>query len=233
MVIIQDYTTKDPLEMIGREAGICYNSDTADPEKNIKRGINNLLDEHGRTFEYPQVYMVLDDYSARVMREFYTHIGGDPTRLQMSTRYVSCNDFKYYNPFETKTDKSIVTFENELSVVYKEAMECIRSAYDDLLKKGASKEDAANILPLGMMTTVVVRTNLRQLIDMSHQRLCTRAYKEFRVLMNDIKNALAAYSPQWNEIVKNTFEPKCEYLGWCPEKKSCGRKERKTKEWKR
>ena len=56
----------------------------------------------------------------------------------------------------------------------------ISEAYKDMLAMGIKKEDVANILPLGMTTKVVVRTNMRNLIDMSHQRLCSRAYWEFR-----------------------------------------------------
>ena len=88
-VIIQErYTTKNPITMIGEEAGTCWGADTNDDVKNYKRGLDCLSNEHGRTIEYPDVYMILDGYSARVIREWYTHIGGSPTRLQASTRYI-------------------------------------------------------------------------------------------------------------------------------------------------
>lgn len=85
-VIIQsEYTTRNPITMIGKEAGICWGADITDDNKNYKRGLECLENEHGRTFEFPDVYTVLDGYSARVIREWYTHIGGAPTRLQAST----------------------------------------------------------------------------------------------------------------------------------------------------
>ena len=87
-IIIQEHTTKNPLQLMGEEAGCCWGADTTDNEKNYKRGKTCLSDGHGRVSEYPQVYMILDGYSARVIREFYTHIGGGPTRLQASTRYI-------------------------------------------------------------------------------------------------------------------------------------------------
>ena len=87
-VTIQRFTYKNPISMIGEEAGICWGADTSNPEKNYKRGLDCLESEHGRTFEFPDVYMILDGYSARVIREWYTHIGGSPTRLQASTRYI-------------------------------------------------------------------------------------------------------------------------------------------------
>ena len=68
-VIIQPHTTKNPITLIGEEAGICYGTDTTDPVKNYKRGKRCIEDGLGRVLEFPQVYMILDGYSARVMRE--------------------------------------------------------------------------------------------------------------------------------------------------------------------
>lgn len=203
---------------MGKTAGICYGTPIDSEEKNYKRGKTIAADGHGRVMEYPQVYMILDGYSARVMREFYTHIGGAPTRLQSSTRYIQYGDFDYITPLGLTTEQK---------VKYDYAMYQISEAYKDMLAIGVKKEDVANILPLGMTTKVVVRTNMRNLIDMSHQRLCSRAYWEFRQLMNDIKNALAAYSDEWNEITEEYFVPKCEVCGFCIEHQSCGRKPKK------
>ena len=89
------------------------------------------------------------------------------------------------------------------------------------------REDAAMLLPLGMSTKVVDKRNLRNLIDMSHQRMCNRAYWEYRVLFRDICMALKNYSEEWERVARNMFMPKCELLGYCPEKKSCGRKQKR------
>lgn len=220
-VIIQEFTCKNPIEMIGTEAGVCYGADTSDPEKNYKRGIDCLESGHGRTFEFPNVYMILDGYSARVIREWYTHIGCLPTRLQSSTRYIDYeHGFDYYIPDSVKKTTATLT-------VYKEMMDSIAKYLAWLVDLGVPKEDAANGLPLGMTTTIVDKRNLRNLIDMSHQRMCTRAYHEFRDLFHDVATALSEYSEQWAYIVDQYFEPKCEYLGYCNEKKSCGRKEKR------
>ena len=222
-ITIQEETTKNPITLIGKEAGICYGSDISNSEKNYKRGINNLKSGHGRTMEFPQIFLTIDGYSARVIRELYTHIGGAPTRLQASTRYINYGDFEYIippsiqsNPFATEE--------------YKYAMNIIQDAFVNLQERGIPKEDIANILPLGMTTTIVLRTNLRNLIDMSHQRLCARAYWEFRQLMKDIMKALSEYSEEWNYIVKNYFKPKCELFGYCNEHDSCGKFSSKKEE---
>ena len=115
-IIIQKETTPDPISLIGREAGVCWGADITDPEKNYKRGMGCLTSGHGRTWEYPQVYVVMDGYSARVFREFYTHIAGGPSRLQASTRYIDYETgFAYVTP--PKVEKN-----EEARAVYDGAM---------------------------------------------------------------------------------------------------------------
>ena len=104
------------------------------------------------------------------------------------------------------------------------------SSYRALLDAGMKKEDAANILPLGMMSKMVLRINARTLIEMSHQRECSRAYWEFRELFRDIKTALCEYSDEWATLVNNYFMPKCEFFGYCNERKPCKKKFQKLKE---
>ena len=220
-ILIQSETTPDPISLIGREAGVCWGADITNAEKNYKRGMDCLTSGHGRTWEYPQVYMVLDGYSARVIREFYTHIGGGPTRLQASTRYIN-----YQKGFPFVTPPGIAANE-EADAIYRHAMEEILSAMQKLEALELPREDVGMLLPLGMETKVVFRTNLRNLIDMAHQRMCTRAYWEYRMLMNDMVKALGEYSEEWKYLTEKYFVPKCEVAGFCTEARCCGRKPRK------
>ena len=217
-VIIQEFTYKYPIQMIGTEAGVCYGSDISNAEKNYKRGIDCLESQHGRTWEFPDVYMILDEYSARVFREWYTHIGGAPTRLQASTRYIN-----YQNGFDYFTPPSIEN-NNMAKFKYDTMMRNIANTLKELEDLGIPREDSANGLRLGMMSKVVCKHNLRNLVEMSYQRECTRAYHEYRKLFKDICIALSEYSEEWKYLVEHYFMPKCDYLGKCTEKKSCGRK---------
>lgn len=219
-VLVRDYTTKTPLQMIGESAGFCWGSDISDANKNMKRAIECIASGHGRTMEFPDIHLILDGYSARVIREFYTHIGCLPTRLQSSTRYVDAKSFKYVTPPSV--------FKNEKAKqVYDETMEHIREGYAKLEELGIKREDAAMVLPLGMETVIVDKRNFRNLVDMAKNRMCTRAYWEYRQLMNDICEALSSYSGEWNTLIKLCMKPKCDVLGYCTESKSCGRKPKK------
>lgn len=221
-VIIQTETETDPITLMGRMAGLCWNSNTTDHEKNYNRGLECIKSNHGRVMEFPQIYLLIDHYSARVIRELYTHIGGSPTRLQESTRYCG-GDFQIVVPPSVEKNPTARAF-------WDDAVKRTKSAIQYIVKEqNIPIEDAAMLMPLGMETKIVWRTNLRNLVDMSHQRLCSRAYWEFRNLMKDMLDSLAFYSDEWNVLINdlNLFVPKCELSGFCNEKRGCGRKSRR------
>lgn len=236
-VIIDQETTVAPIVMIGEKAGSCWGADIYDREKNFKRGIDCIQSGHGRALEFPNIIMTLEGYSARVIRELYTHIGGAPTRLQSSTRYINYKDFEYVTPPKIKNfDLSKVVNQTCESPqeIYNSIMNTISQGMIALENYGIPREDIAMLLPLGMTTKVEIKVNLRELIQIFNQRACTRAYWEFRELMNDIKEALIEYGRsywdylpeahnEWELIAKHLFVPKCEKDGVCYEKYSCGR----------
>ena len=140
-ILVQNYTTKNPISMIGEEAGICWGADTSDVNKNYKRGLDCLRSGHMRTAEYPQVYIVLDGYSARVIRELYTHIAGGPTRLQASTRYIEYGKFDYIIPNSIEKEK-------EAKRIYNNTMEVTSAGYKYLEELGIPKEDIVIMLKM-------------------------------------------------------------------------------------
>lgn len=221
-ITVLDYTTKEPLEMIGRCAGVCWGANLDNKKKNISRARSCLSSGHMRVAEFPDVYLIIDGYSARVIRELYVHIGSLPTRLQASTRYIDYeHSFDYIIPHTINNNP-------EAKKIYLAAMKNTADSLNLLNVLGIPREDSANLLPLGMTTKMVLRMNFRNLIEMSHQRLCARAYWEFRELFKDLSDALSNYSEEWAELVKEYFKPKCEVMGFCTEEKCCGRKEKKS-----
>lgn len=214
-VKILDETTKNPITLMGQMAGYTTRADIDDMIKNYNRGIDCIEQNHGRVLEFPNIVMVISGYSSRVIREWYTHIGCLPTRLQESTRYINLKDFKYVTPDSIQDNE-------KAKELYSECMNYIMTTYQSLIDLGVPREDVAMILPLATETTIVDKRNLRNLIDMCHQRLCNRAYWEYRQLMHDVLNALSEYSEEWKYLVDTQMKPKCKYLGYCPEKKSCG-----------
>ena len=216
-VTILDETCKNPYLLIGQCAGIAYDSDITDEAKCVKRGKRCVADGHGRVLEFVDVFMQIEGYSCRVIREFMRHVGDGLTVIQRSTRYVNEGNFEYYTP--PAVEKNDMAKE-----LYERTMHFIEVNYQKMIDEyGIKKEDAANLLPLGLNTTLAVKKNARCLMDMSRVRLCNRAYIEYRELMHDIINALKVYSPEWEELANDIFKAKCEISDYCDESMGCGK----------
>lgn len=219
MVKIDDNVIKQPITFIGKQAGIAYGSDTTDDIKNYKRGLQCIKDGHGRVLEFIDVFMSIEGYSNRVIREFMRHVGDGLTVIQESTRYVDFSQgFDVVVPPSIKNNK-----DSHLIDVYTSAIRGCRDAIDELMRNDIPKEDAQMLIPLGATTKLAVKKNLRNLVEMSRVRLCNRAYWEFRKLMHEIMDELSKISGEWEWLVKNLFYPKCEENGVCKEKFGCGK----------
>ena len=62
--------------------------------------------------------LVIDGYAARVIREWYTHLGGAPTRLQASTRYINYENFEFVTPPKVaKNEEAKKIYENAMAAI--------------------------------------------------------------------------------------------------------------------
>ena len=218
---IKEWTMKDPLSCMGYNAGVCWGA-KLDKDKNIARAIDCIKSGHGRVEELPDVYLVIEGFSAKALRELYTHIGGSPTRLQASTRYID-----YEKGFDVVTPPSVEN-NNDAMEVWCKAMNDIKMAMGALKALGIPKEDYTNLLPLAYQSKMIWKVNLRTLVNFMNLRTCSRAYWEIRELSNMLKKALMEYSPEWEIICKELFVPKCDAVGYCTEAKCCGRHKTKS-----
>jgi len=213
MIKIIDITS-NPLQRIGEVASACWNSDPKIIEQKKQIALDCFNSGHGRVLEYVDMTISIEGYSARMVRELYTHHIG-VSRLQESTRYVDCKNFSYYIPESIKNN-------SEALQIYKDCMSTIRTCYGALQYNNISKQDIANILPLGMHTKVILKINLRALLHMAELRLCNRALKEYRDFMIEVYQKLVVVDEEWNYIMEHYYKAKCEILGFCNEKNSCG-----------
>lgn len=208
MIKIINYT-KNPLSLMGEVASTCWNS-----KSSPQIGIDCIESGHGRILEYPDVIVSISEYSARTIRQIYTHIIGI-SRVQESTRYVGYNNFNYIVP------ESI--YKNKLALKkYLKCMQTIKESYIGLKELKIPKEDIANILPLGMTSKIVLKINARAILHMAEIRLCNRAYWEIRRFMEELLGVISRLDDEWLKIVSYA-KPKCEILGYCNEKNSCGK----------
>lgn len=213
MIKVLDYT-KNPLTLMGTCASECWSS-----KPSAQIGIDCIESGHGRVLEYPEVTVVIDGYSARVIREIYTHIIGT-SRLQASTRYIKYGEFDYIVPPSIQKDD----YAHE---EYIKLMKQIQDTYKLLETFKIPKEDIANILPLGMTSRMVLKINPRAILHMAEVRSCKRAYWEFRKFMKEFLEVVGQLDDEWAKIVSYA-KPKCEVHGYCNEKFSCGKFPKKS-----
>ena len=225
MITISEYTTKTPMRMIGEFAGFCWGANTKDNEKNVKRAIDCIMSEHGRTEEFPDLYLIIDQASAKCLRELYTHIGGSPTRLQASTRYIDYE--KKGVPVITPPSVANKELAKE---AWDETTAAIRTGMSKLKAFGIPNEDVTNLLPLAYQSKMVWKVNLRTIINFMTKRLCSRAYWEIRQLSYELKEVVSDYSDEWKQIADWLFVPYCERYKFinpdfcfCTESKCCGK----------
>lgn len=213
MIRIIEYT-ENPLTHIGGIAGICYGQDN--PKRFRKIAERCLAEGHGRVSEFADITIEIDGYSAKMIRELFTHCVGT-SRVQSSTRYIDYSK----GQFEYVTPSSVIKSGKE-DIWHKAIME-VNKAMNILKDSGVPVEDFTNLLPLAYTTKMVLKINLRALIHMFHVRACTCAYWEFRNFMKDLKMELSKLGDEWEFLSKEYFVPKCIANGYCDEKmRNCG-----------
>jgi thymidylate synthase (FAD) len=203
------YLTEEPLKLMGKQAGFCYNTTN---EKVFPRIAKQCLEEnHGRVLEFPEVHFEFSEFSGKVIREIFRHI--HLTGLQESTRYVDMTNFGYATP------PSVMRNEEAMKV-WEEQMEVTRENIAKLKELGVPVEDFSNILPLAYHTKGVLKIGLRELIHMFGVRSCSCAYHEARKFMMELRKAIIATGDeQWQYLAENYFVPKCDRLLYCEEEK--------------
>ena len=100
--------------------------------------------------------------------------------------------------------------------------ESAKNAYDEynrLIKSGESGENARYVLPEGTKTSLVMTMNARELRHFFALRCCERAQWEIRQLANEMLTICKLHAP----LLFENAGPSCVALGYCPEKRGCGR----------
>lgn len=144
---------------------------------------------------------------------------------QMSQRYCSTFDkkkrsftFQYIVPPEIEKN---VEMSSNFEKRVKKQFETYADEYLELSNLKNANEISRSLLPSATATSIVVSTNLRNLIHIFNERLCSCAQLPIRNLFKEIKRQLDEVYPE----MKPYFASKCVALGYCNEKKrSCGKK---------
>ena len=95
----------------------------------------------------------------------------------------------------------------------------LRLLDDCMVERGISAEDRRYFYPQGLKTNIVVTMNGRELLHFFSLRCCAHAQKEIRELAKEMLKQVRQVAP----IMFENAGPQCKRLGYCPERKGCGR----------
>ena len=161
--------TPNPIETIAQIASICYDSDPTNPMALVKQLYAN---GHHSVFEHIYFTFKIEGISRACSHQLVRHRHCSFT--QRSQRYCSEDGFDYVTPASVQ-DISMDT-----------AMWRIQGWYQSCQSQGIPNEDARYILPNACATSLYLSCNLRELIHMANERLCTRAHWEIRDLVHEM-----------------------------------------------
>ena len=163
--------TPNPVETIAQIASICYDSDPKDPMKLVQHLYKG---GHHSVFEHIYFTFKIEGISRACSHQLVRHRHCSFT--QRSQRYCSEDGFEVIIPNSIKNNE-------ELKLWTEYNMDATRSNYHAFQKDGVPNEDARYILPNACATSLYLSCNLRELIHMANERLCSRAQWEIRDLV--------------------------------------------------
>ena len=166
--------TPNPVETIAQIASICYDSDPKDPMKLVKHLYKG---GHHSVFEHIYFTFKIEGISRACSHQLVRHRHCSFT--QRSQRYCSEDGFEVVMPKSINDDE-------ELKLWWEYNMDTVRGNYHGLQKDGIPNEDARYVLPNACTTSLYLSCNLRELIHMANERLCSRAQWEIRELVRQM-----------------------------------------------
>ena len=184
--------TANPIETIAKIASICYDSNPKNPMGLVKHLYKN---GHLSVMEHIYFTFKIEGISRACSHQLVRHRHCSFT--QRSQRYCSEDGFKVVLPPSIDDGD-----DGDRYFRYYEGIEDIQADYTMLTELGVPNEDARYILPNACETSLYLSCNLRELIHIANERLCTRAQWEIREL---VKQMISLVDPE----LQFMLVPKC------------------------
>lgn len=181
--------TPNPIETIAKIASICYDSDPKNALGLVKHLYKN---GHHSVFEHIYFTFKIEGISRACSHQLVRHRHCSFT--QRSQRYCSEEGFGVVIPNTLENEDEIKGIDNLMSMV--------GVYYEELQARGIPNEDARYVLPNACTTSLYLSCNLRELIHICNERLCSRAQWEIRDL---VKQMIRYVDPE----LRFMLVPKC------------------------
>lgn len=200
------YSKKSPIEL--------YQESLNKTDEQLSNFINKVFSfGHLSISEHCNFTCLISGVSRSLTHQLVRH--RPASYSQQSQRYCNFEEgFDYIIPDKIKNNE-------ELKQGFDICMKSLQDIYNIFINAGISQEDARAILPNACSTNIVVTFNLRELMHICNERLCTCAQLEIRKLFNEIKRQVIKQLP----LSEQYLVPKCDLVGFCNESKErcCGR----------
>lgn len=183
-------STPNPVETIAKIASLCYDSTPSDPIKLVNHLYRN---GHHSVFEHIYFTFAIEGISRACSHQLVRHRHCSFT--QRSQRYCSEDGFSVVVP------NSVAKVDEKNG--YFDLMDVLENHYHELQALGVPNEDARMVLPNACATSLYLSCNLRELIHIANERLCTRAQWEIRELVQKMVDLV-------DPDLRGMLVPKCQ-----------------------
>jgi thymidylate synthase (FAD) len=176
----------------------------------VDRLLDHLLSSgHLSPFEHASFTFAIEGLSRAASHQLVRHRLASYS--QQSQRWVALKKLEWVTP-------TTIARRAELHSRFQDLVTEVHRFYCQMLEAGVPAEDARYILPNATATNLVMTMNARELIHVCSVRLCLRAQWEIRELFTRVKALVEEVAPRIGAELKI----KCERLGYCDEKETCG-----------
>jgi len=162
------------IEAAGR---VCYKSEEKIAENSAEKFIRNIIGKgHESVLEHEKI-TVLIICDRGISHEIVRH--RIASYSQESTRYCNYSDEKFGSeltfilPYFWESNETLLN-------IWKAQMQSIEAAYFEMLKQGASPQEARSILPNSLKTEIVVTMNIREWRHFFRLRAASKAHPQMR-----------------------------------------------------
>ncbi len=210
--------TPEPLRVLYTAARTCYSAarpselwEERVPREQMERLVQRVFDSgHHSVLEHVSFTFAVEGISRSCSHQLVRHRLASYS--QQSQRYVK-------GPFPYVVPLSWQRAGEALQRRFEEVMAEAARLYEEAVAAGIPPEDARFVLPQAVTTHLTMTMNLRELMHAVGLRTCVRAQWEIRELFEAVRRAVIEVEP----FLGAFLQVKCERLGYCDERESCGR----------
>lgn len=202
------WATPDPRRAVAVAARVCYTNRPVETlsdslsEAEIAKSVKAVLDHHHTSTLRHAVYMFAIGGVSRTFSHQLVRHGPGNAYEQRSQHYRTEKDFNFFQP---------ETISGEVAGFYEGAIHDGQTYYDYLLSHGVPKEDAREVLPNAVETTLVWTANLEAVVNFCRARCCRVNTEQIALVAAEVRKIVCADFPE----LRRHLGPTCWTQGVC------------------